>query len=123
MDLFDPKPMMKDRKGEDLPASIRMGQRLTTMTSGQKTFPVAPSIFEFKQHGDCGMWMSELLPHMSTIADKFCMVRSMVTEAINHDPAITFCQTGAQLAGRPSIGSWVSYGLGSENQDLPPTLS
>ena len=119
MDLFDPKPLMKDRKGEDLPGSIRMGQRLTTMTSGQKTFPVAPSIFEFKQHGDCGMWMSELLPHMSTIADKFCMVRSMVTEAINHDPAITFCQTGSQLAGRPSIGSWVSYGLGSENLDLP----
>ena len=119
MDLFDPKPLMKDRKGEDLPGSIRMGQRLTTMTSGQKTFPVAPSIFDFKQHGDCGMWMSELLPHMSTIADKFCMVRSMVTEAINHDPAITFCQTGSQLAGRPSIGSWVSYGLGSENLDLP----
>jgi hypothetical protein len=119
MDLFDPKPAMKARKGEDLPASIRMGQRLTTMTSGQKTFPVAPSIFDFKQHGQCGMWMSELLPYMSSIADKFCMVRSMVTEAINHDPAITFCQTGSQLAGRPSIGSWVSYGLGSENQDLP----
>jgi hypothetical protein len=89
------------------------------MTSGQKSFPVAPSIFEFKQHGESGMWMSELLPYMSTIADKFCMVRSMYTEAINHDPAITFFQTGSQLAGRPSIGSWVSYGLGSENRDLP----
>jgi len=119
MDLFDPKPLMKDRKGEDLPASIRQGQRLTTMTSGQKTFPVAPSIFDFKQHGKCGMWMSDLMPHMSTVTDKLCMVRSMVTEAINHDPAITFCQTGSQLAGRPSIGSWVSYGLGSENLDLP----
>jgi Protein of unknown function (DUF1501) len=119
MDLFDPKPLMKDRRGEDLPESIRQGQRLTTMTSGQKTFPVAPSIFKFEQRGKCGMWMSELLPHMSSIADKFCMIRSMVTEAINHDPAITFCQTGSQLAGRPSIGSWVSYGLGSENRDLP----
>jgi hypothetical protein len=119
MDLFDPKPTMKDHRGEDLPASIRQGQRLTTMTSGQKSFPVAPSIFNFKQYGESGMWMSELLPNMSTIADKFCMVRSMFTEAINHDPAITFFQTGSQLAGRPSIGSWVSYGLGSENRDLP----
>ncbi len=119
MDLFDPKPTMKDHRAEDLPASIRQGQRLTTMTSGQKSFPVAPSIFDFKQHGESGMWMSELLPYMSTIADKFCMVRSMYTEAINHDPAITFFQTGSQLAGRPSIGSWVSYGLGSENRDLP----
>ncbi len=119
MDLFDPKPTMKDHHGEDLPASIRQGQRLTTMTSGEKSFPIAPSIFDFKQHGESGMWMSELMPHMSSIADKFCMVRSMVTEVINHDPAITFCQTGSQLAGRPSIGSWVSYGLGSENRDLP----
>jgi hypothetical protein len=119
MDLFDPKPLMKERRGEDLPESIRQGQRLTTMTSGQKNFPVAPSVFDFQQRGECGMWMSELLPHMSTVADKLCMVRSMVTEAINHDPAITFCQTGSQLAGRPSIGSWVSYGLGSENRDLP----
>jgi Protein of unknown function (DUF1501) len=119
MDLFDPKPMMKDHRAEDLPESIRQGQRLTTMTSNQKSFPIAPSIFDFKQHGQSGMWMSELLPYMSTIADKFCMVRSMVTEAINHDPAITFFQTGSQLAGRPSIGSWVSYGLGSENRDLP----
>lgn len=119
MDLFDPKPQMKEHFKEDLPDSIRQGQRLTTMTSGQKTFPVAPSMFNFSQHGDSGMWMSELLPHMSKIADRFAMIRSMHTEAINHDPAITFCQTGHQLAGRPSIGSWISYGLGSENQDLP----
>ncbi len=119
MDLFDPKPLMKDHHGKDLPESIRNGQRLTTMTSGQKSFPIAPSIFPFQQYGECGMWMSDLVPHMSKITDKLCMVRSMVTEAINHDPAITFCQTGSQLAGRPSIGSWVSYGLGSENRDLP----
>ncbi|MCA9062019.1 MAG: DUF1501 domain-containing protein [Planctomycetaceae bacterium] len=119
IDLFDPKPLMKERRGEDLPASIRMGQRLTTMTSGQAKFPVAPSMFEFRQHGDSGMWMSELVPGMASIADRFCMIRSMNTEAINHDPAITFCQTGTQLAGRPSIGAWVSYGLGSENQNLP----
>ncbi|MCA9037393.1 MAG: DUF1501 domain-containing protein, partial [Planctomycetaceae bacterium] len=119
MDLFDPKPQMQDRRGEDLPASIRKGQRLTTMTSGQSKFPVAPSAFKFAQHGESGMWMSEALPNMSTIADRFCMIRSMHTEAINHDPAITFFQTGSQLAGRPSIGAWVSYGLGSENEDLP----
>ncbi len=119
MDLFDPKPAMDAQPGKDLPESIRQGQRLTTMTSGQKNFPIAPSMFKFAQHGQSGMWMSELMPHMSSIADKFCMVRSMHTEVINHDPAITFCQTGSQLAGRPSIGSWVSYGLGSENQDLP----
>jgi len=119
MDLFDPKPAIKDRRGEDLPDSIRKGQRLTTMTSGQKTFPVAPSIFKFAQYGQSGMWFSELMPHMSKLADKFAMVRSVHTEAINHDPAITFCQTGHQLAGRPSIGSWLGYGLGSENRDLP----
>jgi hypothetical protein len=89
------------------------------MTSGQATFPVAPSIFKFNQHGQSGMWMSELMPHLSTVVDDLCMIRSVHTEAINHDPAITFCQTGSQLAGRPSIGSWLSYGLGSENQDLP----
>ena len=119
MDLFDPKPGLASRHGEDLPDSIRKGQRLTTMTSGQSKFPVAPSLFKFAQHGQSGLWMSELLPHLSKIADEFCMIRSMNTEAINHDPAITFCQTGHQLAGRPSIGSWLSYGLGSENQDLP----
>jgi hypothetical protein len=106
-------------RAQDLPASIRQGQRLTTMTSGQKSFPVAPSIFQFKQHGQAGMWFSEVMPHMAGKADEWCMIRSMFTEAINHDPAITFMQTGSQLAGRPSIGSWASYGLGSENDNLP----
>jgi hypothetical protein len=119
MDLFDPKPQMEKRRGEDLPAAIRKGQRLTTMTSGQKAFPVAPSIFKFAQHGKSGTWLSELMPHIAGVADELCVVRSMFTEAINHDPAITFCQTGSQLAGRPSIGSWLSYGLGSMNKDMP----
>jgi len=119
MDLFDPKPQLEKRRGEDLPASIRMGQRLTTMTSGQSTFPVAPSLFKFAQHGQSGMWFSELMPHMSKLADDWCMIRSLHTEAINHDPAITFMQTGSQLAGRPSIGAWMSYGLGSANSELP----
>ena len=119
MDLFDPKPAMTSKRGENLPDSIRQGQRLTTMTSGQTSFPVAPSLFHFAQHGESGMWFTELMPHMAQVADEFCMIRSMHTEAINHDPAITFCQTGSQLAGRPSIGSWASYGLGSENLDLP----
>ena len=119
MDLFDPKPDLENRRGEDLPESIRQGQRLTTMTSGQSKFPVAPSMFKFAQHGKSGMWFSELMPQMASLADNWCQIRSMHTEAINHDPAITFCQTGSQLAGRPSIGSWISYGLGSQNQDLP----
>ena len=119
MDLFDPKPDLENRRGEDLPESIRQGQRLTTMTSGQSKFPVAPSMFKFAQHGKSGMWFSELMPHMASLADDWCQIRSMHTEAINHDPAITFCQTGSQLAGRPSIGSWISYGLGSQNKDLP----
>ena len=119
MDLFDPKPAMEKERGKDLPDSIRKGQRLTTMTSGQSKFPIAPSLFKFAQHGKSGMWFSDIMPEMAKIADEFCMVRSMHTEAINHDPAITFFQTGSQLAGRPSIGSWASYGLGSENQDLP----
>jgi hypothetical protein len=119
MDLFDPKPQLAERRGENLPDSIRQGQRLTSMTSGQKSFPVAPSIFKFAQHGQSGMWFSELMPNIAQHADRWCMIRSMETEAINHDPAITFFQTGHQLAGRPSIGAWVSYGLGSENADLP----
>ena len=119
MDLFDWKPELAKRHGEDLPDSIRRGQRLTTMTSGQAKFPVAPTIFKFAQHGQGGLWMSDLLPGMASVADEFCMIRTVFTEAINHDPAITFCQTGSQLAGRPSIGAWMSYGLGSENQDLP----
>ena len=119
MDLFDPKPALATKRGEELPASIRQGQRLTTMTSGQKSFPVAPSIFKFAQHGQSGAWFSELMPKIAGVADDLCIVRSLFTEAINHDPAITFMQTGSQLAGRPSIGSWVGYGLGSENKDLP----
>ncbi|EDY20391.1 protein of unknown function DUF1501 [Chthoniobacter flavus Ellin428] len=119
MDLFDPKPELAKRRGEDLPDSIRKGQRLTTMTSGQKKFPVAPTIFNYAPHGQSGMVLSELLPHLGGVADELCMVRSLYTEAINHDPAITFMQTGSQLAGRPSIGSWVGYGLGSVNKDMP----
>jgi hypothetical protein len=119
IDLFDPKSELENRRGEDLPESIRQGQRLTTMTSGQSKFPVAPSMFQFAQHGKSGMWFSELMPQMASLADNWCQIRSMHTEAINHDPAITFCQTGSQLAGRPSIGSWISYGLGSQNKDLP----
>jgi hypothetical protein len=119
MDLFDPKPQMQAQRGKDLPESIRKGQRLTTMTSGQKNFPIAPSLFKFSQHGQSGAWFSEVMPHMAGMADEWCMVRSMHTEAINHDPAITFMQTGSQLAGRPSIGAWMAYGLGSENADLP----
>jgi hypothetical protein len=119
MDLFDPKPQMEKERGKDLPDSIRKGQRLTTMTSGQKNFPVAPSIFNFKQYGQSRQWMSDVLPYLSKEADELCFIKSMHTEAINHDPAITFCQTGHQLAGRPSIGAWLSYGLGTENNDLP----
>ncbi len=119
MDLFDPKPQMANRRGENLPESIRKGQRLTTMTSGQKNFPVAPSIFTFAQHGQSGAWISDLMPHVSKIADDLCFIKSMHTDAINHDPAITFFQTGRQIAGYPSIGSWIDYGLGSANKDLP----
>jgi hypothetical protein len=119
LDLFDYKPKLADLRGTELPDSIRQGQRLTGMTSRQASFPIAPSRFQFAQHGKCGAWVSELMPHSAKIVDDLCFIRSMHTEAINHDPAITFCQTGAQIAGRPSIGSWLSYGLGSENQDLP----
>jgi hypothetical protein len=119
IDLFDYKPALAPRRGIELPASIRMGQRITTMTSGQKSLPVAPSIFRFARHGQSGVWLSELLPHTAAIVDDICIIRSMQTEAINHDPAITFVQTGSQLSGRPSMGAWVAYGLGSVNQDLP----
>ena len=119
MDLLDYKPAIRDRRGIELPDSIRMGQRITTMTSGQKSLPVAPSIFKFRRHGQSGAWISELLPHTASVVDDLCLIRSMQTEAINHDPAITFVQTGSQLAGRPSMGAWVAYGLGSMNQDLP----
>ncbi|MDB6064985.1 MAG: hypothetical protein JWR26_1193 [Pedosphaera sp.] len=119
IDLFDYKPKLGEKRGEDLPESIRNGQRLTGMTSGQKKFPVAPSMFKFSQYGKNGIWLSELLPHISGVADDICVIKSMFTEAINHDPAITFFQTGSQIAGRPSMGSWMAYGLGSENRDLP----
>ena len=119
IDLFDHKPGLSALRGTELPDSIRQGQRLTGMTSTQASFPVAPSRFAFQQHGSSGAWISELLPYTSAIADDLCVIKSMHTEAINHDPAITFMQTGAQLAGRPSLGAWLSYGLGSENQDLP----
>jgi hypothetical protein len=119
MELFDYKARLYGLRGSELPDSIRQGQRLTGMTSAQTSFPVVPSLFKFAQHGQSGAWVSELMPHTARIVDELCFVKSMHTEAINHDPAITFFQTGAQLAGRPSIGAWVSYGLGSENQDLP----
>ncbi|MBW8883200.1 MAG: DUF1501 domain-containing protein [Planctomycetia bacterium] len=119
LDLFDYKPQLANLRGSELPESIRQGQRLTGMTSRQSSFPVVPSRFRFAQHGAGGAWVSELLPHTAKIVDDVCFIRSLHTEAINHDPAITFCQTGAQLAGRPSIGAWLSYGLGSENDNLP----
>ena len=119
MDMYDYKPVMAKWYDKDLPDSVRMGQRLTTMTSGQKRFPIAPSKFKFQQHGQCGMWVSELLPYTAQMVDQMCFVRSMHTEAINHEPAITFMQTGNQVTGRPCLGSWTSYGLGSLNDDLP----
>ena len=119
IDLFDPKPMLKKFQGQDLPASIRMGQRITGMTSGQSTLPVASSLFSFGKYGQSGAQLSELLPYHQKIADDICIVRSVNTDAINHDPAITFIQTGSQQPGRPCIGSWVNYGLGSENKNLP----
>ena len=119
MDLFDYKPKLADLRSTELPDSIRQGQRLTGMTKDQTSFPIAPSKFKFQQHGESGAWVSELLPHTARVADQLCFIKSVHTEAINHDPATTFMQTGAQLAGRPSMGSWVSYGLGSENQDFP----
>ena len=119
MELFDFKPRLYDLRGSELPDSIRQGQRLTGMTSTQSSFPVVPSLFKFSQHGKSGAWVSELLPHTATVVDQLCFIKSMFTEAINHDPAVTFFQTGFQLAGRPSIGAWLAYGLGSENKDLP----
>ncbi len=119
LDLFDYKPKLKDLNGTELPASVRMGQRITGMTSGQKTLPCAASIFKFAQHGKAGTWMSDLLPYTSRLADEIAVIKSVNTEAINHDPAVTFIQTGSQQPGRPSLGSWLSYGIGSENQDLP----
>ncbi len=119
MDLYDYKPTMNEWYDKDLPESIRMGQRLTTMTSGQARFPIAPSMYEFAQHGECGMWTSQLLPWTSKMVDDLCFIRSMHTEAINHEPAICLMQTGNQVTGRPCLGSWASYGLGSMNENLP----
>jgi hypothetical protein len=119
LELFDHKPLLRTMNGQELPDSIRKGQRLTGMTAFQRSFPLAGPQFEFAQHGKSGAWVSELLPHTAKIVDELCIVRSMHTEAINHDPAVTFFQTGSQQAGRPSIGAWLSYGLGSENQNLP----
>ena len=119
LETFDYKPNLVDIQKTELPDSIRQGQRLTGMTSGQKSFPIAPSKFRFNQHGESGAWVSELLPYTAKVADDLCIINSMQTEAINHDPAITFCQTGFQLAGRPSMGAWVAYGLGTANENLP----
>jgi hypothetical protein len=119
MELFDYKPRLKELATTELPESVRGGQRLTGMSSGQASFPVAPSLFKFQQHGASGAWVSELMPHLAKVSDDLCFIKSMYTEAINHDPAVTFFQTGFQLAGRPSIGSWLAYGLGSENKNLP----
>ena len=119
LESFDYKPKLREMHGEELPASVRMGQRLTGMTSGQKQFPLVGSYFDFKQHGESGIWVSELFPNIAKIADEICVIKSMHTEAINHDPALTFMQTGAQTGNRPSMGAWMSYGLGSENKNLP----
>ena len=119
LETFDPKPGLAKLRGQDLPESVRKGQRLTTMTASQSSFPLVESAFSFDQHGESGTWLSELLPHTAKIADDICVVRSMHTDAINHDPAVTFLQTGAQIAGRPSFGAWLSYGLGSESSNLP----
>ena len=119
LDLFDYKPALMQRHGEELPPSVRGMQRLTGMTAGQKTFPMVGSPFAFAQHGSSGAWVSNLMPYTSQIVDELCFVKSMFTEAINHDPAVTFLQSGSQQPGRPSMGSWLSYGLGSENENLP----
>src|SRR5580765_5793534 len=118
-DLFDYKPVMQDWYDKDLPESIRNGQRLTTMTSGQARFPVAPSKFKFTRAGQCGMTITELMPNLAKVADDICWIKSMHTEAINHEPAICCMQTGSQVTGRPCLGSWASYGLGSMNANLP----
>jgi hypothetical protein len=119
LDTFDYKPKLQEFFDQDLPDSIRQGQRITTMTSGQARFPVAPTIFKFAQHGQSGAWVSELLPWTAKVVDELAIVRSVHTNAINHDPACTFLMTGSEIPGKASIGSWISYGLGSENNDLP----
>jgi hypothetical protein len=119
LDLFDYKPTLQGQFDKDLPDSVRMGQRITTMTSGQTRLPVAPSMFKFSQHGQCGRWVSELLPHTAGIVDDIALVKTVHTNAINHDPACTFVMTGSEVPGKASIGSWLSYGLGSVSNDLP----
>jgi hypothetical protein len=119
LDLFDYKPLLQKMHGEDLPASIRQGQRLTGMTADQKKFPLAGTVFQFNQYGESRAYISELLPYTAGVVDDLCIIKSLYTEAINHDPALTFFQTGAQIGNRPSMGSWLSYGLGSENKNLP----
>jgi hypothetical protein len=119
LDLFDYKPKLLEQFGDQLPESIRRGQRLTGMTANQESHPIAPARFKFRQHGESGAWLSEVLPHTAKIVDELCIIRSMHTNAINHDPAVTFLLTGTEQAGRPSMGAWLSYGLGSENGDLP----
>ncbi len=119
LESFDYKPLLTQMQGKDLPASIRMGQRLTGMTSGQEKFPLVGSKFKFQQYGQSGAWISEIFPNIAKIADDICIIRTMHTDAINHDPALTFFQTGAQQGNRPSMGSWLSYGLGSDNKNLP----
>ena len=119
LDLFDYKPLLQKMQGEDLPASVRGTQRLTGMTADQKKFPLAGTFFQFNQYGESRAWISELLPHTAKVVDDLCIIKTMYTEAINHDPALTFFQTGAQQGNRPSMGSWLSYGLGSENKNLP----
>lgn len=119
LESFDYKPMLNKMHGEELPASVRMGQRLTGMTSNQSSFPLVGSHFKFQQYGQSGAWVSEIFPNMAKIADDLCFIKTLHTEAINHDPALTFMQTGAQQGNRPSMGAWLSYGLGSENKNLP----
>ncbi|MCB0656961.1 MAG: DUF1501 domain-containing protein [Saprospiraceae bacterium] len=119
LETFDYKPLLNKMIGEDLPESIRQGQRLTGMTANQNRFPLVGSYFKFQQYGQSGAWVSELFPHMAQVVDDLCIIKTMHTEAINHDPALTFMQTGAQQGNRPSMGAWLSYGLGSENSDLP----
>lgn len=119
MDLFDYKPGLKNKLGEEVPKSVYPDDRKTTMSSAQAAFPVAPTHFKFSQHGSDGTWISEAMPHLAKQADDICVIRSLFTDAINHDPAITFQQTGSQIPGRPSIGSWLGYGLGTYNENLP----
>lgn len=119
MDTFDYKPVLKEMHGQELPDEVRRGQRLTSMSGNQSSLPLVASPFKFQQHGESGAWLSELFPHTSEVVDDLCFIKSMYTEAINHGPAVTYVQTGSQIPGRPSIGSWLSYGLGTENDNLP----